>query len=111
MEQEELLRLNICPFDSAVISDSMDGKETEGEEKAHFIIMLRYLALLIQQCQVAFSIPQITECLKRTDCNKSRFSGFTGWRRLELEKMQKEILVNSGWCYGQCRLEKKVCPI
>lgn len=107
MEQEELLRLDICPFDNAVMSDSMDGKETEGEEKAHFIIMLRYLALLMQQCRVTFSIPQMTECLKRSDCSRSSFSQYSGWRRLKLEEMQKEILVNSGWCYGQCRLEKR----
>lgn len=107
MKQEELLRINICPFDGAVMIDSMDGKETEGEEKAHFIIMLRYLALLMQQCQVTFSIPQITECLKRTDCNRSNFSCVTEWRRSELENMQKIILINSGWYCGQCRLEKK----
>lgn len=107
MKQEELLRLNICPFDGAVMNDSMDGKETEGEEKAHFVIMLRYLALLMQQCQVTFSIPQITECLKRTDCRRFYCSNFTAQRRNMLEELQKEILTNSGWSYGKGRLEKE----
>ncbi len=107
MKQEELLRLNICPFDSAVMNDSMAGKETEGEEKAHFIIMLRYLALFVQQCWVTFSIPQITECLKRTDCSRSYHPYFTAQRREILVELQKEILVKSGWSYGKGRLEKR----
>lgn len=108
MNQEQLLRLNICPFNNDVMCDIMDGRETEGEEKAHFILMLRYLTLLMQRCQVTFPIPQITECLKR---NKGEdvyhFSGFTSKRRNLLEDFQKEILINSGWSYGKGRLKEK----
>lgn len=108
MKQEELLQLNICPFDYGAISDRMEGKETEGEEKACFILMLRYLALLIKQCRIAFSVPQITEYLNREQCRRSCFhTGFSLKRQGMMKEIQKEILLNSGWSYGKGRLEEQ----
>lgn len=113
MKQEELLRLNICPFDNGAIGDHMERKETEGEEKAHFILVLRYLTLLIERFGFTFLVPQLTEYLNREQCCRPYFhSAFSLKRQKMLRELKKEILTNSGWSYGKGRMrEQKVSEL
>lgn len=107
--QKDLTRFNLCPFGKDAMSDELNGKKTEGEETAHFILMLRYLALLIKQCQVTFSIPKVTVCLREISCRgyTGMRSSFTLQRENMLESLLEDILVNSGWSYGKGKLKEK----
>ena len=105
MRLEELAQLNICPFDQGAMSDGMDGDETEREEKAHFVLMLRYLALFIKQCRLPFSIPQLSLALERKSRHDSYGSAFRVTRMTMMKQLCEEILVGSGWSYGICGLK------
>lgn len=105
MKLEELAQLNICPFDQGALSDGIEGDETEREEKAHFVLMLRYLALFIKQCQLPFSIPQLCLTLERKSVYNSYNSTFEKTKETKMKQLYEEILLRSGWSYGICGLK------
>lgn len=113
MEWEELEQMNISPFNSgpfhgAVTNNCLDRGKIEREELAQFILLLRYLALLTEQCQVAFFIPQISVCLTLKKYNRGTMSAsFCSKRRDILEGLLEEILIKSGWRYGKGKLRRK----
>lgn len=113
MEWEELEQMNICPFNSspfhdAVTNNYLDRGKIEREELARFILLLRYLALLTEQCQMTFFIPQISVCLTSKNCNGGIMSPSFYNKRMDiLEGLLEEILVKSGWSYGKGKLKRR----
>lgn len=107
MRLEELTRLDICPFDQGVLSDSLSGDETEKEQKAHFILMLRYLALFVEQCQLPFSVPRLNVTLERQSLYKAFSSPFKETKVAMIKQLFEEVMLGSGWSYGICGLKKQ----
>lgn len=105
MRLEELTRLDICPFDQGVLSDILGGDETEKEEKAHFVLMLRYLALFAEQCQLPFSVPRLNVTLERQKPNNPYFIPFKKTKVAMMKQLFEEVMLRSGWGYGICGLE------
>lgn len=106
MVQRDLEHLNLCPFSNHVRNDSLNRRLTEGEEMTRLVLLFRYLTLLCQQCQIVFSIPQMTVYLEKNVCytNVLHYSYFKEKRKKLLEELQKDILLNSGWSYGTAKL-------
>lgn len=105
MNREELTQFNICPFNMGALSDGIDGEETEREEKAHFVLLLRYLALFVKQCQLPFSIPHLSMTLERKNIYSFRDFTFQVTKTTMMKQLCEEIMLKSGWSYGICALK------
>lgn len=104
MTSGDLRHLDIMPFDSGVMTDYMDGRITEEEEKAQFAVMLRYLDLLARHMGVPFEIPLMNVCLKRQGCCRSTYSDFHKSKAEIMRRLYDSIMLGTGWSYGVCRI-------
>lgn len=105
---EELRQLDVTPFDCGAMADGMEGRMTEREDTAQFVVMLRYLDLFARQMEIPAVIPQLNVCLKRNARYQSGYSGFYKSKKEIMKQLYENIMLGTGWSYGVCKMKGKL---
>ena len=117
MDLEEMLRLDICPFDYGAMEEHFrrDSDEALLEQEAQFSLFLRYMDIFMNRCGLPLTVPErncyMGKYRSHTLYGSDKMSKFILAKRETITELFRNIMLFSGWEIGSVQMgEEETLP-